>query len=173
MTAKKETNKVKTEPEITAESGIVSDEQQDKAIRYGEGPLLIVAGAGTGKTKVITERIAWLISENKALSSQIVALTFSEKAAREMEERVDKLVPFGMTETQISTFHSFGKAIISENFAELKIAPDWEILKETDAVILIMENIDCFDLDLYKPLNNPGQYLAQLVGLYPNLKTTL
>ncbi|HNZ29071.1 MAG TPA: UvrD-helicase domain-containing protein, partial [Candidatus Goldiibacteriota bacterium] len=77
MTAKKETNKVKTEPEITAVSGVVSDEQQDKAIRYGEGPLLIVAGAGTGKTKVITERIAWLISENKALSSQIVALTFS------------------------------------------------------------------------------------------------
>lgn len=173
MTAKKETNKVKTEPEITAESGIVSDEQQDKAIRYGEGPLLIVAGAGTGKTKVITERIAWLISENKALSSQIVALTFSEKAAREMEERVDKLVPFGMTETQISTFHSFGKAIISENFAELKIAPDWEILKETDAVILIMENIDCFDLDLYKPLNNPGQYLAQLVGFISKLKDNL
>ena len=173
MTARKKTEEVKIEPEITDTTGIISDEEQAKAIHFGEGPLLIVAGAGTGKTKVITERIAWLISENKALSSQIVALTFSEKAAKEMEERVDKLVPFGMTETQISTFHSFGRMIINENFAELRIAPDWEILRDTDGIILIMENIDRFDLDIYKPLNNPGQYIGQLIGFISKLKDNL
>jgi len=80
--------------------------RQRKAVTHGEGPLLIVAGAGTGKTTVITRRIAWLIAEKLAKPSEILALTFTDRAALEMTERVDRLVPYGFTDTVISTFHA-------------------------------------------------------------------
>src|SRR5262245_66448714 len=70
--------------------------EQREAVTHGTGPLLIVAGAGTGKTQVITHRIAWLISEKHARPEQIVALTFTDRAAAEMETRVDQLVPYGL-----------------------------------------------------------------------------
>ncbi len=149
------------------------DPAQEKAITHKEGPLLIVAGAGTGKTRVITERIARLISDKAAEPSQILALTFSEKAAREMEKRVDTLVPYGMIETRISTFHSFGHDIIDDNFAELKIAPDWKVLKKPDAIIFMVENIEKLGLEIYRPLNNPAQYLSQLFDFISKLKDNL
>ncbi len=81
--------------------GVLSEEkklnkEQLEAVYHGEGPLLIIAGAGTGKTTVITERIKRLITEGLALPSEILALTFTDKAAREMEERVDKSLPMGL-----------------------------------------------------------------------------
>ena len=71
--------------------------QQLKAVKHELGPLLIIAGAGTGKTTVITERIKYLILKKKVPPSQILALTFTEKAAMEMEERVDMAMPYGYT----------------------------------------------------------------------------
>ena len=65
------------------------------AVTHGEGPLLVVAGAGTGKTQVVTRRIAWLIATKRARPSEILALTFTDKAAEEMQLRVDQLVPYG------------------------------------------------------------------------------
>src|SRR6185436_18106174 len=76
---------------------------QKDAVLFGEGPLLIVAGAGTGKTTVLTKRIAHLIISKKALPSEILALTFTDRAANEMEERVDRLVPYGFNDVWIST----------------------------------------------------------------------
>jgi hypothetical protein len=73
--------------------------------------MLVVAGAGTGKTQVITRRIAWLIAQRRARPSEILALTFTDKAAEEMAVRVDQLVPYGYTDTAISTFHAFGDVI--------------------------------------------------------------
>ena len=75
---------------------------------WGDGPLLVVAGAGTGKTTVLTRRIAWLIAEQRAKPSEILALTFTERAAAEMQERVDQLVPYGYADSVICTFHAFG-----------------------------------------------------------------
>ena len=74
--------------------------EQLRAVTHGEGPLLVVAGAGTGKTQVITRRIAWLIATRRARPSEILALTFTEKAAAEMQVRVDQLVPYGYTDTR-------------------------------------------------------------------------
>jgi len=78
--------------------------EQKKAVTHKSGPLLIIAGAGTGKTTVITRRIAHIIDKKIAKPSEILALTFTEKAAAEMEERVDQLVPYGYTDMWISTF---------------------------------------------------------------------
>jgi len=88
--------------------------EQLRAVTHGEGPLLVVAGAGTGKTQVITRRIAWLIATRRAKPSEILALTFTEKAAAEMQLRVDQLVPYGYTDSTIGTFHAFGDRLIRE-----------------------------------------------------------
>ena len=79
------------------------NDEQRQAVTHGEGPLLIVAGAGTGKTTVITRRIAWLIEQKKCKPEEILALTFTDKAAGEMEERVDRLLPYGYVNLWIST----------------------------------------------------------------------
>ena len=94
-------------------------EPQREAVTHGAGPLLIIAGAGTGKTTVITRRIAHLIATRQARPSEVLALTFTDKAAAEMEERVDTLVPYGYADVQISTFHAFGDRLIKENALEL------------------------------------------------------
>src|SRR4030042_6652719 len=88
--------------------------EQKKAVKHGNGPLLIIAGAGTGKTTVITERIKWLITSGKAKPSEILALTFTEKASREMEERVDIAMPFGYFDMWIATFHSFCDRVLRQ-----------------------------------------------------------
>ena len=75
--------------------GKVLNPQQIEAVEHGEGPLLIIAGAGTGKTTVVTERIKYLITTKNISPSEILALTFTEKAAREMETRVDEALPLG------------------------------------------------------------------------------
>ena len=76
-------------------SNLKLNKEQLEAIKFGSGPLLIIAGAGTGKTTVITERIKYLILSKKVKPSEILALTFTEKAAREMEERVERIKKFG------------------------------------------------------------------------------
>src|SRR5262249_54404236 len=90
-------------------------DEQTAAVTHGAGPLLIVAGAGTGKTTVITRRIAHLITTRLARPEQILALTFTDRAAAEMEERVDRLVPYGFTQAWISTFHAFGDRVLREH----------------------------------------------------------
>ena len=113
-----------TEPEPGLEAllgGLNAD--QRRAVTHEAGPLLVVAGAGTGKTQVITRRIAWLIATRRARPSEILALTFTDKAAEEMAVRVDQLVPYGYTDTAISTFHAFGDGIIREYALELGL-PD-------------------------------------------------
>src|SRR5438309_2001471 len=91
------------------------NDTQREAVTHDAGPLLIIAGAGTGKTTVITRRIAWLIAQKKARPEEILALTFTDKAAAEMEERVDTLVPYGYADVEIATFHAFGDRLLREH----------------------------------------------------------
>src|SRR5438132_9022259 len=90
------------------------NKEQSEAVTHSAGPLLIVAGAGTGKTTVITRRIAYLIEQGLAKHDEILALTFTDKAAGEMQERADILLPLGYHDTWISTFHSFCQRILEQ-----------------------------------------------------------
>ena len=88
------------------------NKEQKKAVLCNEGPLLILAGAGSGKTKVLTTKIAYLIEEFGISPYEILAITFTNKAALEMRERVDRMVGSVARDIQISTFHSFGLKIL-------------------------------------------------------------
>ena len=98
--------------------------EQERAVKHPGGPLMIIAGAGTGKTTVITHRIAHLIAEKFAKPEEILALTFTDKAAANMEEGVDVLVPYGSTGMWINTFHAFGDKILREEALELGLPSD-------------------------------------------------
>ena len=91
------------------------NKEQLEAVEHDKGPLLIIAGAGTGKTTVITERIKHLIVEKKVPPSEVLALTFTDKAAFEMQERVDILLPYGYLNMWIHTFHSFCDRILRDD----------------------------------------------------------
>ena len=106
---------------------------QLEAVTHGAGPLLIVAGAGTGKTTVLTRRIAHLITSKQARPEEILALTFTDKAAREMAERVDQLIPYGYAETWIGTFHAFGDSVLREGAMEAGLNPEFRVLTPAGA----------------------------------------
>lgn len=144
--------------------------RQKKAAQHNQGPLLIIAGAGTGKTRVITRRIAWLISTKKARPEEILALTFTDKAASEMEERVDLLVPYGYTDIWISTFHAFGDRILRENALELGLNPEFSVLTRPEQLIFLKEHLYEFDLDYYRPKSDPAHFLEALIVLFSRLR---
>ena len=132
--------------------------------------MLVVAGAGTGKTQVITRRIAWLIATRRARPSQILALTFTDKAAEEMAVRVDQLVPYGYTDTAIATFHAFGDGLIREYALELGLPTDVRVLSRPEVVIFLREHLFEFELDAYRPLGDPTRFLAALATLFSRCK---
>lgn len=144
--------------------------EQKKAVEHENGPLLIIAGAGTGKTHVITRKVAWLISEKGIKPDEILALTFTNKAALEMEERVDKILPYGYVELWISTFHNFCQRVLSAHAMDIGISNNVELLDETGQWLLIRENLKKFDLDYYKPANNPTKFIKSLISHFSKLK---
>ncbi len=143
---------------------------QLRAVTHGEGPLLVVAGAGTGKTQVITRRIAWLIATRRAKPSEVLALTFTDKAAEEMQVRVDQLVPYGYTDTAIGTFHAFGDRLIREYALELGLPTDVRVLSRAETVIFLREHLFEFELDQYRPLGDPTRFLSALATLFSRCK---
>ena len=149
------------------------NKEQAEAVAYKAGPLLIVAGAGTGKTTVITRKIAYIISRKWAKPSEIVALTFTEKAASEMEQRVDKLVPYGFVDTQVSTFHSFASNLIRDYALELKLPANFKVLSKTEQAIFLRENIFNLDLDYFRPISNPTSHIEELLNHFSRLKDEL
>ena len=116
-----------------------SNKEQLEAIKHDQGPLLIVAGAGTGKTRVITTRIAYLITEKQVNVDEILALTFTEKAAEEMEERVDQMLPYGYVDLWISTFHSFCDKVLKRHALDIGLSNNYKLLNETEIWFLLKE----------------------------------
>jgi len=145
-------------------------ETQREAVLHGDGPLLIVAGAGTGKTTVLTRRIAHLIASKRARPEQILALTFTDKAAVEMAERVDQLIPYGYAETWIGTFHAFGDRVLRENAMEAGLSPEFRVLTRPEQVIFLTERLWALPLARFRPLGDPTRHLDALLGLVSRAK---
>ena len=131
------------------------NEQQREAIQTTEGPLLVIAGAGSGKTRVLTTRIAYLIEEKGIAPQNILAITFTNKAAKEMRDRVVKMLGPIAYQIQISTFHSFGLTIMKENYAQLGYKKEFTILDSDDSLSIIKKIMKNMNLDskAYNPKN--------------------
>ena len=126
--------------------------QQKEAILYNEGPMLVLAGAGSGKTKVLTNRIVNLI-ENGVSPYNILAITFTNKAAKEMKERVYNLIGKEVFNIQISTFHSFGLRILKDYYKELGYSKTFTILDSEDSLTAIKSCLKELNADpkIYNP----------------------
>ena len=144
--------------------------EQEQAVKWKEGPLLIIAGAGTGKTTVLTRRIVWLIQQGRAKPEEILGLTFTEKAAEEMENRVNQLLPIGYSELWISTFHSFCDRILKEHGLDIGLPTDFKVLDEIQAWLLFRQNLSQFNLDYYRPLGNPTKFIRALLNHFSRCK---
>src|SRR5919201_2102776 len=143
---------------------------QREAVTHDAGPLVIGAGAGTGKTTVITRRIAWLIAQRTARPDEILALTFTDKAAAEMEERVDQLVPYGYADVEIATFHAFGDRVLREHALEIGLTPDFRVLNRAEQVIFFRDRLFELPLAHYRPLGDPTRHLQALITLISRCK---
>ncbi|MBD3248188.1 AAA family ATPase [Candidatus Falkowbacteria bacterium] len=152
------------------EKKIQLNKEQKEAVFHKEGPLLIVAGAGTGKTALITSRIAYLIKEGLASSDEILALTFTEKAAGEMEERVDNLLPLGYFDLWISTFHSFAEKVLRQDGLDIGLPANFKLLDEYSGYRLVRNNLDKFDLDYYRPMGNQTKFIQALLKHFSRCK---
>lgn len=146
------------------------NKEQIQAVTHKGGPLLIVAGAGTGKTTVITRRIAYLVEQKLARPDEIVALTFTEKAAGEMQERADLLLPLGYYDQWICTFHGFCERILKTHALDIGVPNDFKILDDVGQWILIYKNLDKFDLDYYRPLGNPAKFIDAMLSHFSRCK---
>ncbi len=123
------------------------NEQQKEAVLYNEGPLLVFAGAGSGKTKVITYKIAYLVEEMHIFPSHIFAVTFTNKAANEMKERVESLIGEHVKGLWIGTFHSLCARILRREIGVLGYGKNFTILDEDDAIRVIKEATKAADFD--------------------------
>lgn len=148
----------------------ILNQKQRLAVTHGEGPLLIIAGAGTGKTTVITERIKHLILKRKVLPSQILALTFTEKAAREMQERVDVAMPYGYTQMWISTFHAFCDRVLRDEAFHIGLNPAYKLINEPEAILFLRQHLFAFDLEYFRPLGNPTKFLSAILQHFNRLR---
>lgn len=138
------------------------NDMQKKAVLTTEGPLLVLAGAGSGKTKVLTTRIAYLINEKNVDPSSILAITFTNKAAKEMKDRVIKLIGNIGYSMKISTFHSFGLSILKEHCDLLGYSKNFTIIDSDDSMTLIKKIVK--DLNLDSKIFNPKMIRNKISG---------
>lgn len=144
--------------------------EQQAAILHGDGPLLIIAGAGTGKTTVVTERIKHLILDKHIDPKNILALTFTEKAAKEMEERIDVALPYGYTQMWIATFHAFCDRVLRDEAIHIGLNPGYKLATETEMVLFLRKNLFKLSLEYFRPLGNPNKFLQGLLQHFSRLK---
>ena len=129
------------------------NDRQREAVLYNEGPLLIIAGAGAGKTKTLTTKIAYLIEEEHVSPYNILAITFTNKAAKEMKDRLYLLIGSDASKLQVSTFHSFGLKLLRENYETLGYDKNFVIMDSDDSLTVVKKILKDMDLDpkIYNP----------------------
>ena len=139
------------------------NDRQKEAVLYNEGPLLIMAGAGSGKTKVVTHKIAYIIDKNLAKPSEILAITFTNKAATEMSERVEKLINVDTPSMWIGTFHAICVRILRRDIDKLGYTSNFTIYDRDDQITLIKECMR--ELNLSKETYKESSILAKISSL--------
>ncbi len=150
------------------QSELQLNEAQRRAITHGEGPLLVIAGAGTGKTRVITERIRHLLQSDESLSGgNILGLTFTNKAAGEMKARVVRATGERGKDVALATFHAFCESLLKE------AAPERLMIDKVDHWILLRRNLERLKLDKYRRLADPGQFLNDFVEFFSRCQDEL
>ena len=140
------------------------NERQKESVITTEGPVLVIAGAGSGKTKVLTTRIAYLIENKKVNSENILAITFTNKAAKEMKDRVSNILKRDVRRMHISTFHSFGVEILREYGYLVNIDKNFTILDSDDSLKVIKIIID--DMNLNKTIS--PKHVKEVISSYKN-----
>lgn len=143
--------------------------QQVDAVETTEGPLLVIAGAGSGKTSVLTRRIAYLVEEKRVAPWQILAITFTNKAAKEMKEREEKLLGDEARDIWMSTFHSLCVRILRRDGQQIGYDRDFSIADPSEQVTLIKRILK--ELDLDPKLYQPRSILGQISNAKNNLLT--
>ena len=129
------------------------NDRQKEAVLYNEGPLLIIAGAGAGKTKTLTMKIAYLLEEKKVKPYHILAITFTNKAAKEMKDRIYAQIGTEAKKLTISTFHSFGLKLLRENYQRLGYEKNLVIMDSDDSLTVVKKIIKDmgYDPKIYNP----------------------
>lgn len=143
---------------------------QQEAVNHVSGPLMIVAGAGTGKTTVVAQKIKLLINSGLAKPSEILALTFNEKAASEMQDRVDSLMDRSYLDIEISTFHSFCQRLLEQYGLDIGLPNYFRILTPTDVWIMMNRRLRDYNLEYYRPIGNPTRHLHELIRHFAKCK---
>jgi DNA helicase-2/ATP-dependent DNA helicase PcrA len=154
--------------EPLGESGLKLNAAQKRAITHGDGPLLVIAGAGTGKTRVITERIRHLLESDSSLCGEnILGLTFTDKAAAEMKSRVVKAAGERAKDVTLKTFHAFCESLLKD------VDSDHIMLDTVDHWILLRRNLHRLQLERYRRLAEPGQFLSDFIEFFSRCQDEL
>jgi DNA helicase-2/ATP-dependent DNA helicase PcrA len=150
------------------DGGVKMNDAQRRAITHGQGPLLVIAGAGTGKTRVITERIRHLLDSDPSLGGEnILGLTYTKKAAGEMKSRVVKTCGERGRNVTMATFHAFCETLLKE------IDPKVTVLEDVDHWILLRRNMTRLQLEKYRRLAEPGQFLGDFLRFFSRCQDEL
>jgi len=143
---------------------------QQAAIEQNNSPLLIVAGAGTGKTTTLVEKIKHIINKKLARPEEILCLTFTEKAAYEMEERVDRAMPYGFFQMWISTFHAFADDVLRDELHHLGMNASYSLMSQAQSVLFLRNNLFNLKLKYFRPVSNPNKFVTGLLQHFSRLQ---
>ena len=146
------------------------NKEQLDAVLYNDGPLLLLAGAGTGKTRVLTSKIAYIIKNQMAMPSEILAVTFTNKAANEMKDRVAKMTSLDINNMWISTFHSIAARILRIHGELIGLEKDFLIIDQDEQVTLIKQIMKEFGIDAKE--YSPKSYLELISKAKDNTRKT-
>src|SRR5271166_2149047 len=138
----------------------VLNDAQSAAVRETDGPVLIFAGAGSGKTRVLTHRIAYLLRELRVAPDRILAVTFTNKAAGEMKSRLQAMVGPVARDIWVGTFHAMCVRILRRDGSRIGIAASFAVIDDSDQRQLVREILD--DLDYDERQLSPGAVLAEI-----------
>ncbi|HMC46192.1 MAG TPA: UvrD-helicase domain-containing protein, partial [Caballeronia sp.] len=151
---------------MIVETELLNDVQR-AAVEHTDGPVLIFAGAGSGKTRVLTHRIAYLLNEKKVFPDRILSVTFTNKAAGEMKSRLERMVGAAARDLWVGTFHSMCVRILRRDGKKIGIASNFAIMDDTDQKAIVRDILH--DLDYDERQVTPGAALAEISKAKNNL----